>query len=271
MPDSSRPVALITGASAGLGVVFARKLAARGYDLILTARRLDRLEKLGAEVSAACSVSCEALAADLGDPTELRTVEERIRRCERLALLVNNAGFGTTTSFAKSDVDAQELMIRVHIIATMRLTRAALAVMMPKRSGAIINVSSLAAFETNPGSVGYSASKAWINRFTEGLELELRGAGSPVKVQALCPGFTYTEFHDVIHMDRGRIPKSLWLPAEFVVDASLAGLDRGQLIVIPGWRYRVLKTITGLAPKFLKRQVAIATGRRMGRQTTPDQ
>jgi short-subunit dehydrogenase len=265
MPDSARPVALITGASAGLGAVFARKLAARGYDLILTARRKERLEKLGAEISAVSGVSCEALAADLGDPAQLHTVEERIRRCDRLELLVNNAGFGTMGSFVKGKVDEQELMIRVHITATMRLTRAALDVMMPKRSGAIISTSSMAAFETNPGSVSYSASKTWINRFTEGLDLELRAAGSPIKVQALCPGFTYTEFHDVIHMDRGRIPNFLWLPAELVVDASLEGLDRGQLIVIPGLRYRALKAITGLLPHFLKRRMAISMGRRLGR------
>ncbi len=268
MPDSSgpvRPVALITGASAGIGAAFARKLAARGYDLIVTARRQDRLERLGAEIGAAHGVSCEALAADLGDPAELSTVENRIRRCDRLELLVNNAGFGIMGTFLKSDVDEQERMIRVHITATMRLTRAALDVMMPKRSGAIINTSSVAAFETNPGSVSYSASKAWINRFTEGLDLELRSAGSPVKVQALCPGFTYSEFHDVIKMDRERIPKAFWQSAEFVVETSLQALDRGQLIVIPGWRYRALKTITGLVPQFLKRRVAIAAGRRMGR------
>jgi short-subunit dehydrogenase len=265
MPDSARPVALITGASAGLGVVFARKLAGRGYDLILTARRRERLEKLAAEISAASGVCCEALAADLGNSTELQTVEERIRGCDRLELLVNNAGFGTMGSFLKGNVDEQELMIRVHITATMRLTRAVLDVMIPKRRGAIVSTSSMAAFETNPGSVNYSASKAWINRFTEGLDLELRAAGSPIKVQALCPGFTYTEFHDVIHMDRGRIPKFLWLSAEFVVDASLEGLDRGQLIVIPGMRYRALKMIAGLAPKFLKRRMAISAGRKMGR------
>jgi uncharacterized protein len=265
MSDSSRPVALITGASAGIGSVFARKLAARGYNLILMARRKDRLDALGAEIGAASGISCESLAADLGDPAGLRAVEDRIRACPRLELLVNNAGFGTMGSFAKGDVDAQELMIRVHITATMRLTRAALDVMIPKRSGAIINTSSLAAFQTNPGSVGYSASKTWINRFTEGLDLELHGMGSPIKLQALCPGFTYSEFHDVIKMDRGRVPKALWLSAELVVDASLDGLDRGQLIVIPGWRYRTLKVIFGLIPKFVSRRSAIAAARRMGR------
>jgi short-subunit dehydrogenase len=180
-------------------------------------------------------------------------------------LLVNNAGFGTMGSFTKGSVEDQDLMIRVHITATMRLTRAALDVMLPKRSGAIINTSSVAAFQTNPGSVGYSASKTWINRFTEGLDLELQAAGSPVKLQALCPGFTYSEFHDVIKMDRERIPKAFWQSAEFVVETSLDGLDRGQLIVIPGWRYRLLNVLVGLIPKFVTRRAAISAGRRMGR------
>jgi short-subunit dehydrogenase len=263
MPDSSRPVALITGASAGLGAVFARKLAARGYDLILNARRKDRLDQLCTEISAASGASCESLVADLGDPAELRWVEDAIHACDRFELLVNNAGFGTMGTFFKGNIDEQERMIRVHMTATMRLSRAALDVMIPKRRGAIISTSSFAAFETNAGSVGYSASKAWINRFTEGLDLELGALESPVKVQALCPGFTYTEFHDVIHMDRTKIPKWLWLSAESVVDESLAGLDRGQLIVVPGWQYRMLRVFLVLLPRFLKRRSAIRMGRRM--------
>jgi short-subunit dehydrogenase len=262
---SSRSVALITGASAGLGALFARKLAARGYDLVLAARRKDRLDALGSEIAKAHGVTTESLAADLGDAEGLRAVEERIASCPNLELLVNNAGFGTLGSFSRSPVDQQDLMIRVHITATMRLTRAALGVMIPKRSGGIINVSSLAAFETNPGSVSYSASKAWINRFTEGLDLELKGAGSPVKLQALCPGFTYTEFHDVQGMDRTRIPKMFWLDANTVVDESLRGLYTGKLIVIPGFGYKVLKVISGLIPGAVKRNMAIAAGRKMGR------
>ncbi len=263
MSAATRPVALITGASAGLGAVFARKLAARGYDLILNARRKDRLEKLCAEISAAHGVSCQTLVADIGDHSDLRKVEDAIHACDRFELLVNNAGFGTMGTFFKGNIDAQEQMIRVHMTATMRLSRAALDVMIPKRRGAIISTSSFAAFETNAGSVNYSASKAWINRFTEGLDLELGALDSPVKVQALCPGFTYTEFHDVIHMDRAKIPKWLWLSAESVVDASLEGLDRGQLIVVPGSQYRLLRVFLGLLPRFVKRGLAIRMGRRM--------
>jgi short-subunit dehydrogenase len=261
MSSSDRPVALITGASAGIGSVFARKLAVRGYNLILVARRKNRLDALGSELG----VACEPLAADLGDAAGLRSIEERIANCPRLELLVNNAGFGTMGSFTQSPVEQQEMMIRVHITATMRLTRAALGVMMPARKGGIINVSSLAAFETNPGSVSYSASKTWINRFTEGLDLELKAAASPVKLQALCPGFTYTEFHDIIHMDRGKIAKWLWLSAETVVDESLDGFDRGKLIVIPGLRYRLIKALVGIVPRAVKRRMAIAAGRKMGR------
>jgi short-subunit dehydrogenase len=263
--NSARPVALITGASAGIGSAFARKLAARGYDLILVARRKDRLDALGAELASAHGVVSESLEADLTEPPELRRVEERIAGCPQLELLVNNAGFGTLHSFTKAPVDLQDKMIRIHITATMRLSHAALSVMIPARKGAIVNVSSLAAFETNPGSVSYSASKAWVNRFTEGLDLELKTSGSPVKVQALCPGFTYTEFHDVVGIDRTKIPKWLWLAADLVVDESLKGLDRGRLIVIPGFRYRRMKFVRDFIPGALRRWVAIALAKRAAR------
>jgi len=261
--DTGRPVALVTGASAGIGAAFARRLAARGFDLVLTARRKERLDALGAELSAAHGVVCQTLAADLGCTKELRAVEDSIRQCDRLELLVNNAGFGTRGSFLQSDIDEQELMMRVHMTATMRLTRTALDVMLPKRSGAIINTSSVAAFATNPGSVNYGASKGWIISFTEGLHLELLSAGSPVKVQALCPGFTYTEFHDVVKTEQENSPKAFWQSAEFVVESSLKGLENGRLIVTPGWRYRLHLAVSGLAPTFLKRRMAVSAGRRM--------
>lgn len=265
MNSSHKAIALITGASAGIGAVFAAKLASRGYDLILVARRKDRLDALGEELSAKYGVHCESLSADLAEPAELRVVEERIAGCPQLEMLVNNAGFGTLHTFTKSPVDPQDRMIRVHILATMRLSHAALSIMIPAGKGAIVNVSSLAAFENNPGAVSYSASKSWINHFTEGLDLELKGSGSPVQMQALCPGFTYTEFHDVVGIDRTSVPEWLWLPAEFVVEESLKGLERGRLIVIPGFRYRRMKFVRDFIPSALRRWVAIAMARRMAR------
>ena len=230
----NKPVALITGASSGIGETFARKLAARGYDLILVARREDRLRTLADGLP----VDCRIVAADLTTEDGLRSVEEAIAD-PRLDLLVNNAGFGTLKRFWVADFAGQEQMHKLHVMAAMRLTHAALRAMVPRDHGAVINVSSVSAFAQTEGNVSYSATKAWMNAFTQCLDIELRGAGSKVKVQALCPGFTFTEFHDTLGIDRKNIPGVLWMKADDVVSASLRGLDRGDVIVIPGWIYKV--------------------------------
>jgi short-subunit dehydrogenase len=155
-------------------------------------------------------------------------------------------------------------MHRLHIIAIERLTHAALKVMVNRHAGNIINVSSVAGFLSTPNSVSYGATKAWINSFTEGLYVELKSMHSPVRVQALCPGFTYTEFHDALGMDRSVIPRSLWMSAEDVVDTSLRGLEKNQVIVVPGWRYRLVSTLCRLLPRFLRYFIAIKySGSRM--------
>ena len=241
----TKPVALITGASAGIGAAFARALASRGFDLILVARRRDRMLALAAEFAP----SAEVLPADLTDPAQLKLVEVRAAAEPRLELLVNNAGFGIAGRFWKTDVEAQSRLHLLHILATMRLTHAALGAMVERNRGAIVNVASVAGFVSSPGSVTYSASKSWINSFTEGLDLDLKSVGSAVRVQALCPGFTHSEFHDVAGIDRNTIPAQLWTAAEDVVAASLAGLERGQLFVIPGWRYRLLVRLLRIAPR----------------------
>ena len=133
------------------------------------------------------------------------------------------------------------------------------------RSGSIINVSSVGAFSATPGSVSYSATKAWMNMFTTGLHLELLAAGSPVRVQALCPGLTRTEFHATMGMNVEKIPAFAWMQAEEVVEASLAGLARGKLIVIPGWGNRLMVLFMELMPSFLLNRLSIAAGRKMGR------
>ena len=257
--------ALITGASSGLGAVFARALAARGFDLILVARRADRLERLAEELKAAGGVSVETISADLTREGDLAAVEQRVSRAQELTLLVNNAGFGMRGRFVEADMESQDLMHRLHILATMRLTHAALRGMAVRDRGGVVNVSSVAAFAATPGSVSYHATKAWINHFTEALALELAAAGSRVKVQALCPGFTYTEFHDVMGMDRKTIPQGLWMKAETVVEASLKGLERGKLIVVPGLRYKLLVAFMALIPGFLRRALSKAYARRTKR------
>lgn len=244
--QNSKPLALVTGASSGIGAAFARKLAARGYRLILVARRRDRLETMAAELGGA-----EVISADLAEESGLKLVEERILASPDLELLVNNAGFGIMGRLFEVPVEGQDRMHRLHVIATLRLTLAALRGMVGRGRGGIVNVSSVAGFGQNPGSVSYNATKAWMNSFTEGLDIDLKTARSAVKVQALCPGFTTTEFQDVVGMDKGRIPAWLWMRAEDVVDQSLAGLAAGKLFVVPGLVYKIIVGLLSWTPRSL--------------------
>ena len=179
MPTTQR-TALVTGASSGIGEVFARRLAKDGYRLILVARRQDRLDQLARDLP-----GTDTIAADLTLPRDLALVAARIASEPTMELLINNAGFGTKGFYWETAFEAQERMHLLHVMATMHLTRAALAAMVPRARGGVINVSSVAGFGQSPNNVSYCATKAWMNSFTEGLDLELRGSGSPVRVQAL--------------------------------------------------------------------------------------
>jgi short-subunit dehydrogenase len=248
----ARSVAVITGASSGLGVVFARKLAAE-HDLLLVARRKERLDSLAAELKAHYGCAADVLAADLTDEKDLAVVAERIAAEENLALLVNNAGFGTRGLFWELDLEVQEQMHRLHVMATVRLSHAALRNMVRKNFGGIINVASVAAFVRRAGSVSYGSTKTWMTAFTEGLYLELKSIRSAVKVQALCPGFTYTEFHDAAKIDRNNTASPwLWLQAEYVVDESLRALHKGKLFVVPAWRYKAIVALFTKLPTPLR-------------------
>ncbi|HUE02088.1 MAG TPA: SDR family oxidoreductase [Bryobacteraceae bacterium] len=264
MPPS-RPLALITGASSGIGATFSRQLAARGCDLVLVARRKDRLEEQARAIQAAHSVEAEVLPADLTCGADLKAVEERIAAAPNLEYLVNNAGFGITGRFFSAPLEGQDQMHRLHVLAPMRLMHAALQGMIARGRGNIINVSSVSGFGQNPGSVSYSATKTWMTSFTEGIYMELKSVGSPVRVQALCPGFTLSEFHDTMHFDRKTLPDWMWMPADEVVDASLRALDRDQLIVIPGWRYRLLVFLMRALPRPVYHSLAIKYARGTGR------
>jgi len=245
----TRPLALVTGASSGIGAAYARRLAAQGYDLLLVARRVDRLTELATELVRRHGVQAEPLPADLTKAVELKAVEDRIAREERLEFLLNNAGFGASGRFYESPLEIQDAMHRLHVMATLRLSHAALRKMTARGKGVVVNVSSVASFIARPGSVSYHATKAWMNAFTEGVYLELKQARSPVRVQALCPGYTLTEFHDVKGEDRSVVAASLWTPVEKVVDASLAGLERNKLFVVPGWRYKFIVFLLRLIPR----------------------
>jgi uncharacterized protein len=244
-------LAVVTGSSSGIGAEFARKLASRGCDLTLVARREDRLRAIAEEVSALHHVRAEAFPADLIQDADRSRLADYIRSAPDLGLLVNNAGFGIRGSFFQTEPGAQERMHQLHILATMLLTHAALTNLIPKaQSGTgVINVSSVAAFASVPGSVTYGATKAWMNAFTSGLAAELAAIRSPVRVQALCPGFTLTEFQDVAKVDRSQVPRTLWLTPDLVVRESLRAFDRGQTIVIPDWRYKAIARFMRMAPQ----------------------
>ncbi len=237
--------ALITGASSGLGAEFARQLAARGHALILVARRADRLGALANELREQHGVAVEVLVADLSSPADTERVQARLRECDDLTLLINNAGFGTVGRFAEVELHKTVSMINVHVTAAARLAHAALPGMQRRRRGAIINVSSVAGFVPRAGSVNYGATKAFLTAFSEALHNEVAGTG--VSVQALCPGFTYTEFHDTPefrHDFRSAIPGFLWMNADAVVRISLEALPGGRAVVVPGWRNRALLALT---------------------------
>ena len=245
-------LALITGASSGLGAAFARRLAAEGYDLIITGRREERLKALSEELSRAHGVIIETIVADLADPEGVAALTERIRVTPKLELLINNAGFGSRRPFHKEDLQGQEKMVRVHILATMALTYAAIPNMIEEGRGAIINVSSLAGFAPLPGNVTYSGTKAFLSAFSEALNMELARTG--VKVQALCPGLTRTEFHSRMGIDPARLKsKGLirWMAPEEVVEASLNCLAKGRVICIPGWGNRAVFYLLRLIPRGL--------------------
>ena len=260
MTDLQTRTALITGASSGIGAEFARQLAGRGYALILVARRTERLSALAAELRDRHGVSAEPLVADLSTTDGIDKVAARLAELSTLALLVNNAGFGISGSLAGAELQGQLDMLNVHVVAAMRLSHAALSGMITRGSGGIINVASLAAFMALPGEINYCATKAYLVTFSQALAAEVRRKG--VRVQALCPGFTITEFHD----EPGRpgagregYPRFLWGSSQAVVADSLRALDRGQVVCVPGFINRMIRLLTRtglvnrLAPAFLEK------------------
>lgn len=225
--------ALVTGASAGLGAEFCRQLAARCDVIIAVARRRQRLDALASELADSVEIHC--LEADLGSIEGVARTLEAIRQRGPLQYLVNNAGFGAVGNFAQSSIAGQRAMVNLHIDASITLCRGALPFMQEQGGGAIINVSSLGALVPGKGMATYGATKAFLNYFSLALQDELAGTG--IEVQALCPGFTRTEFHGST-VDEGfdptRIPESMWMTSAAVVAASLDALGRGKVLVVPG-------------------------------------
>jgi short-subunit dehydrogenase len=257
---SGRRRALVTGASSGIGAAYARRLAADDWDLVLVARRVPELEALAGELKERRGVGAEVLAADLTDPGDLGRVEQRVRDDAALELLVNNAGFGTTGPFHESDLARQTQMLRLNVEALVRLTHAAVGRMVEHARGEIVNVSSGVGLMPAPFFATYGASKAFVVSFSEAVAEELAGKG--VSVQVLCPGFTRTEFQQVSDTDVSNLPDMLWQDAEEVVEASLEGLRKGTLVVVPGLKNRVPLAFRGVVGRTLVRKAFGAAGRR---------
>ena len=237
--------ALITGASAGLGLEFAWQLATARHDVVLVARDVERLEHLAGQLHAAAGVRAEVLAADLSDRVQVERVADRLRDEERpVGLLVNNAGFALGQPFVGGQLAAHEAALDVMVRAVMVLSHAAATAMVERGPGAVLNVSSVAAL-TTMGT--YSADKAWVRVFTEGLAVELRGTG--VTATALCPGLVHTEFHERAGLDRDAFPELAWLNADAVVSAALADVRRGAVISTPSLRYGVVTEVARLLPR----------------------
>lgn len=257
--ETRRPRALITGASSGIGETFARHLARQGHDLVLVARRRDRLEQLASELSESHGVAAEIIQADLSKDADLSVVEERLRspttlRSGHIDLLVNSAGFGSVGEFGDASLERELEQLDVNVRALMRLTHAALASMTERRRGGIVNVASTAAFQPIPNMGTYAATKAFVLHFSEAVHEEAKQHG--VAVTCLCPGPVRTEFQKVAGVDDGRVPSMVWTSPDKVVDSALAALRSKRAVAVPGAFNRLAAMSVRFTPRFLTRRIA---------------
>lgn len=222
--------ALITGASSGIGAVYAQRLAARGYDLVLVARRAERLADLATQLQQAHKVSVRTIAADLSADAGMASIET-VLRDEEIDLLVNNAGMGPISSTADLSDEAAAQTLALNVTALMRLTRAALPAMRARKSGAIVNVGSVMAFHAMPATSLYSATKAFVLTYSRAIQQEVQADG--IQVQAVLPAGTVTEFYEAAGVPIANFDQSVFMTAENLVDAALAGLDRGEEVTLP--------------------------------------
>lgn len=228
---STLGTALITGASSGIGAVYADRLARRGYDLILVARSRDRLDELASRLVASTGRQVQVVVADLGDTAHLRRVEEILRTDASITALVNNAGIGASAPLLQSDPDKMDALIALNVISLTRLAAAAAPQFAARGKGTLINISSIAAVSPEVLNGVYGGSKAFVLAFSQSLHHELADKG--LRIQVVLPGATSTGFWDIAGVPLKHLPTEIVMSAEDMVDAALAGLDLGELVTIP--------------------------------------
>lgn len=261
-PSDRWNVALITGASSGIGERFAYALAERGSDLVLVARSGARLEEIADELRDAHGIDVEVIAADLTDRGQLADVEHRLTDVEPpVDLLVNNAGFGTYGPFHELDPDTETAELDLNVTALTRLCHAALPRMVARGAGAVLNVSSAAAFQPVPYNATYAASKSYVLTLSEALHEELAELG--VTVTALCPGYVRTGFQERAEVRADHLPSVVWSEVDDVVETALSDIARGVAVSVPGIGYRVLGSMSRMTPTWLSRKVAGAITKQM--------
>lgn len=257
------PTALVTGATSGIGLHFAQRLAADGYDLVIVARTAGRLTQVARDLRRDHGVAVQTMSADLTRLPDCRRVERRLLDPDApIDLLVNNAGFGLYDgTFGEHDVDDEDGLLLVNVRAVMRLTHAAVSAMVPRGRGEIINVSSVASFAPDALAPTYAASKAWVTSFSQGLGAQLRGTG--VRLLVLTPGLVPTGFQERAGVE-AKAPAALWLDPDLVVDTALKDLRAGHGVSIPGLPYRAVS----LAMRFTPRSIYLPLSRDLLRRFT---
>jgi short-subunit dehydrogenase len=231
MTASIKGTALVTGASSGIGAVYADRLAKRGYDIILVARNRSRLAALANRIASETGRSVEAIAADLEDKAGLARIEALLRSDQRIALLVNNAGVGATEPLLHADVEKMDAMIRLNVGALTRLTYAAAPGFVARGGGTVINIASIVAISPETLNGVYGGTKAFVLALSQSLQHELADMG--IRVQVVLPGATATEFWDIAGRPVHQLPAAIVMSPEDLVDAALAGLDQGETVTIP--------------------------------------
>lgn len=258
---STRKLAVITGATSGIGKAYAEYFAAHGYDLLITGRRREVIHHVATEIMANYGVNVDIVIADLCKNEDISLLLQVIGKRKNIGALINNAGYGIDCKFSDDELDHQMEMLKVHVNAPLMLIHKVLPAMMEQNSGIIINVSSLAAYLPTPSNTMYTSTKSFLKNFTESLHMDVSNYG--IQVQCLCPGFTNSDFHrNHSHPEHGMKPDSFqWMDPSTVVEYSMNCLNKGQVVCIPGNMNRIMSILAVLVPRNLYYLVAVKMDR----------